>query len=186
MTRANGSYLASAQEDTVVELARAGDLDAFRELVRRREQTVRSLLRRLSRDAALADELSQEVFVQAWRGIRRLQSNAAFWSWLRQIAIRTWMRALEDHKERLAAHAKADFESDREVILQGDHSIDLDAALSKLEPDVRLCIVLSYHVEMSHGEIANSTGLPLGTVKSHISRGTKVLREILDTYRSAR
>jgi RNA polymerase sigma-70 factor (ECF subfamily) len=184
MMSRNGSSLASAAEATVVELARAGDLTAFRELVRRREQHVRGLLRRLSRDAAQADELSQEVFVQAWHGIKRLQSNAAFWSWLKQIAVRTWMRSLKVSQERIAAHAAAESEATCEVRPHHDHALDLDTALARLEPSVRLCVVLSYHVEMSHSEIATVTGLALGTVKSHISRGTRSLREILDAYRS--
>lgn len=184
MTRAHGSSLASAPESAVVDMARAGDLDAFRELVRRREQSIRSLLRRLSRDAALADELSQDVFVHAWRGIKSLQSSAAFWSWLRQIAVRTWMRSLESERERVAAHAESSMRAPEQVQPQHDHALDLDAALAQLAPPVRLCVVLSYHVELSHSEIAKTTGLPLGTVKSHIARGSQILRELLDAYRS--
>lgn len=178
--------MASAPETAVVELARAGDLDAFRELVRRREQSIRGLLRRLSRNAAQADELSQEVFVQAWRGITRLQTNAAFWSWLRQIAVRTWMRAHQDEQACEIAHSAAGSEAIMAVSPCHEESLDLDAALARLEPPVRLCIVLSYQVEMSHSEIADAAGLPLGTVKSHINRGAKTLREILESYRSAR
>jgi RNA polymerase sigma-70 factor (ECF subfamily) len=54
-----------------------------------------------------------------------------------------------------------------------------------LAPAVRLCIVLSYHEGMSHGEIAATTQLPLGTVKSHIARGTARLRELLAAYYSS-
>ncbi|HEU4652885.1 MAG TPA: sigma-70 family RNA polymerase sigma factor [Steroidobacteraceae bacterium] len=178
--------MASAPETVVVELARAGDLTAFRELVRRREQSIRGLLRRLSRNAAQADELSQEVFIQAWRGIKRLQTNAAFWSWLRQIAVRTWMHALRDEQQRAIAHSAVGSDAIAEVSSCDEDCLDLDAALAELEPPVRLCVVLSYQVEMSHSEIADVTGLPLGTVKSHINRGAKTLREILESYRSAR
>ena len=60
--------------------------------------------------------------------------------------------------------------------------LDLDAALATLPPHVRLCVVLAYEEGLSHQEIAANTGLPLGTVKSHISRGAARLREVLVEY----
>lgn len=54
--------------------------------------------------------------------------------------------------------------------------VDLERALAKLRPPERLCVVLAYAEGMSHGEIARATGMPLGTVKSHISRGAARLR----------
>jgi RNA polymerase sigma-70 factor (ECF subfamily) len=61
-------------------------------------------------------------------------------------------------------------------------ALDLDHALATLSPDVRLCIVLSYHERMTHREIAEFTRQPLGTIKSHIRRGTKKLQEELAAY----
>ena len=60
--------------------------------------------------------------------------------------------------------------------------MDLEKALARLKPVERLCIVLSYSERMSHGEICTATGLPLGTVKSHISRGSTRLRHYLKDY----
>ena len=60
--------------------------------------------------------------------------------------------------------------------------MDLDQALATLPPAVRLCIVLSYHEGMTHDEIADFTSLPVGTVKSHIRRGTKKLQQELKEY----
>ena len=60
--------------------------------------------------------------------------------------------------------------------------MDLDRALSALAEDARLCIVLAYHESMTHEEIVELTGMPLGAVKSHIRRGSEELREILDAY----
>jgi RNA polymerase sigma factor (sigma-70 family) len=61
--------------------------------------------------------------------------------------------------------------------------LDLDRALSRLSGDERLCIVLAYNEGMSHSEISEATGLPLGTVKSHIKRGAERLRTLLHAYR---
>jgi RNA polymerase sigma-70 factor (ECF subfamily) len=61
-------------------------------------------------------------------------------------------------------------------------ALDIDHALARLPPAVRLCVVLSYHAEMSHAEIAEAAALPLGTVKSHIRRGTEKLESSLSAY----
>jgi RNA polymerase sigma-70 factor (ECF subfamily) len=60
--------------------------------------------------------------------------------------------------------------------------LDLDSALGTLPPDVRLCITLAYAERMSHREICEAIGLPLGTVKSHITRGAARLRRLLGAY----
>ena len=61
-------------------------------------------------------------------------------------------------------------------------SLDLDRALARLSPEERLCVVLAYNEGLSHGEISAATGMPLGTVKSHIRRGAHNLRTLLDAY----
>ena len=63
-----------------------------------------------------------------------------------------------------------------------EEEIDLDRALATLSKPERLCIVLTYHQGMSHSMIAEFTGIPLGTIKSHIRRGVKQLREFLRSY----
>ena len=68
-------------------------------------------------------------------------------------------------------------------VLYGLEGMDLGGALATLANAVRLCIVLSYHEGMTHPEIAEATKLPLGTVKSHINRGTQRLRQLLSAYR---
>ena len=61
--------------------------------------------------------------------------------------------------------------------------LDLDAASMKLAPAARLCVVLPYHEGLSHSEISAATSIPLGTVKSHVTRGASQLRETLKDYR---
>ena len=60
--------------------------------------------------------------------------------------------------------------------------LDLDAALAALPPAARLCVVLAYSEGMSYSEIVEATAIPLGTVKSHITRGVARLRELLQAY----
>jgi RNA polymerase sigma factor (sigma-70 family) len=171
--------LTSAAEANVVALACTGDHSAFAELVRRRQSSLRNLLRRLCRDVALADDLAQETFLQAWKQLRHLRSVGAFGGWLRQIAVNAWLQ----HARSSEWFTDFDnFSGEPATPSAYADRLDLDAALSRLPPQVRACIVLAYHEGMSHGEIASTTHLPLGTVKSHISRGTARLREVLAAY----
>ena len=168
--------LASASEDAVIELARLGNMPAFEELVRRRQQQLRQLLRRLCNDASLADDLCQETFVRAWQSLPSLRVNAAFWSWLRRIAARTWMQ----HAQRERRTSTMDMNSINEAgeSLVGEHR-DIDAGLARLAPAARACMVLAYQAGLTHSEIADALNLPLGTVKTHITRSTQALRHWL-------
>ena len=172
---------ARSPEALVVSLARKNDRQAFEELVVRRQAWIRSLMQRFCGDPALADDLSQQVFLQAWRNIPRLQRSDRFGGWLKRIAVTTWLQ----HLRRADPLKNA---GDAEVIGAAAESpaaigMDLDRALAALEDHARVCIVLAYHERMTHDEIAQATGLPLGTVKSHIRRGTARLQKALSAYR---
>lgn len=178
ITRSPVGALSSAAEAPVVALACLGDQSAFAELVRRRQSYTRHLLRRLCGNPALADDLAQETFLQAWKKISHLHSSGAFGGWLRQIAVNTWLQHIRGSETFAALDAVVEAASTTALSEQ----LDLDCALGALNPAVRICIVLSYHEGMSHGEIASATRIPLGTVKSHITRGTARLRELLSAY----
>ena len=175
------SALIGADELSVVMCAIAGDDSAYGELVRRRQGAIRQLFRRLCRDPALADDLAQQTFLQAWRSIQTVKSPAAFGGWLKRLAVNVWLQRLRadrpwkntDDLESLADEGAQHTLAER---------LDLDGALATLPPAVRLCITLAYAEHMSHREICEATGLPLGTVKSHITRGAARLRQVLGAY----
>jgi RNA polymerase sigma-70 factor, ECF subfamily len=174
-----GGALAAASEASIVILAMNGDDAAYGELVRRRQGILRNLLRRLARDPALADDLAQQTFIQGWQSIRSLKSPAAFGGWLRKLAVNFWLQHAR------AARQEVPLESDLAAALPSSTAslhLDLDAALAQLPPDVRLCIVLTYSEGMSHAEISQIALMPLGTVKSHINRGSARMRELLHAY----
>lgn len=171
--------LDTAAETAVVVLARTGDAAAFRELVLRRQGRVRDLLRRLSGNHALGDDLAQETFVQAWKTLGSLQQPGAFGGWLRQIAVNVWRQDARKRRLILADDEELAAEADPRPVSAQDDRLDLIAALSSLRPVERLCVVLSYAEGMTHGEIVEATGLPLGTVKSHVKRGGDKLKSML-------
>lgn len=180
---APGAAFGRAAEAAVVVLAMSGDRDAFSELVRRRQSWLRNLLRRLCRDPALADDLAQQVFLRAWRSLPTLRSVAAFGAWLRRLAINTWLAHVRSAPPPMASLDSAELPVPVAVASTAEQ-LDLDRALALLSREERMCVVLTYNEGMSHGEISLVTGLPLGTVKSHIRRGAQRLRSLLDGYQS--
>jgi RNA polymerase sigma-70 factor (ECF subfamily) len=172
--------LKQAPDSIVIALACAGDGSAFAELMQRRQARVRKFMYHLCRQTALGDDLAQQVFLTAWRSMGQLRAAAAFDGWLKRIMVNTWV----DEVRRRKVSTTSEIEP-ADVAVHHDSTavrMDLDAALATLPPDVRLCVVLSYSEGLSHPEIVALTELPLGTVKSHISRGAARLREILAAY----
>jgi len=173
-------YYPDCPEAFLVSLARTGERKAFAELVRRRQSSVRNLMRRCCNDYTLADDLTQQVFLKVWLGIRKLREAKAFNGWLKRVAVSVWLQ----HIRKKDALGGADEITGAEMP-QNDTTgvvLDLDRALMRLSETVRLCVVLSYHEGMSHSEIAKLTETPLGTVKSHIRNGAHQLQQLLSAY----
>jgi RNA polymerase sigma factor (sigma-70 family) len=174
--------LAQATEAALIIAAQARDQAAFGELVKRRQGWARSLLRRMCQSHAEADDLAQDAFIKAWDRLRDLETPAAFPGWFRRIAVTTFLMA----KRR----QKAIFEEidDASPVASEDSTpeqaagarIDLEKALARLSDAERLCVTLNHGEGLSHSEIVEITGLPLGTVKSHVLRGTEKLRRLLE------
>jgi len=171
--------LAGAAEASVVALAATGDDQAFAELVRRRQGMVRDLMRRLCGDRAFAEDLAQQAFVQAWRQLGRLKSPGAFGSWLRAIAVNVWLQEVRRAPARLETSEDDLPEPEAKGPTEDELAaarLDLSRALLRLKAQERVCVVLSYAEGLSHAEIAEATGWPLGTVKSNVARGAERLR----------
>jgi RNA polymerase sigma factor (sigma-70 family) len=179
---AASNKLGAAAEAVVVALAAGGDRAAFCELVWRRQSWLRNLLRRLSRDPALADDLAQLVFLKAWRSLPALKSPGAFGGWLRRLAINTWLAELRAAPPATVAFDPEELPATAAFAPSVAEELDLDRALARLPADERLCVVLAYNEGLSHSEISAATSLPLGTVKSHVRRGAQRLRTLLDAY----
>ena len=160
-------------EPVLVASARAGSADAFGRLVQMHQQGLRAFLRRLS--AADAEDLAQETFVFAWEHIARFDAGRSLKPWLFGIAWRKyrerkrgWLRLFR-RERRLA--------EETETIIRSDPGLKLDlaAALATLPAEQRAAILLCLMEQMTHEEAAAALALPLGTVKSHISRGREKL-----------
>lgn len=174
--------LAEATEAALIIAAQAKDQAAFGELVKRRQGWARALLRRMCQNHAEADDLAQEAFIKAWDRLRDLETPAAFPGWFRRIAVTTFLMAKRRQKavfeEITDASPLASEDSTPEAAAGA--KLDLEKALARLSDAERLCVTLNHGEGLSHSEIVEITGLPLGTVKSHVLRGTDKLRRLLD------
>ncbi len=164
--------------------AAAGSSAAFEELVRRHQGVVRGMMRRLSGDASLADDLAQTTFMTAYRRIETY-SGGQFRAWLCAIAYRTFLQARRSAKPEISSAEIIEFAARDQHTPTPGLKMDLDRALASLPNDQRVAIILCVNAGMSHSEVARLTGWPLGSVKSHVARGKQELRRLLAAYRVA-
>jgi RNA polymerase sigma-70 factor (ECF subfamily) len=161
----------------------AGDTAAFGELIRRHQSQIRNFLRKLSGDAAVADDLAQDCFMHAWNKLQSFSGRGSFIGWLLKIAYTTFLQS----KRRAKRYAEilddiayvAETES-RSYTQATDEVSDLDKFLAVLTEEERAMVVLSYACGLSHREIGEATGQPVGTVKSVIFRSKEKIRTSFD------
>ena len=166
--------------DTIlVQRARTGDAAAFGALVRQHQSKVRGFLRRLTRaDAALADDLAQETFLEAHRKLDQFRGEGSFGAWLCGIA---WSRFLMERRKRKEEPLEApDETASVDTSSASLVRLDLEKAMAQLAPAERATLTLCYAFGHSHGEAAEILDLPLGTVKSHVLRGREKLKALLE------
>jgi RNA polymerase sigma factor (sigma-70 family) len=164
----------------LVHAANSGSDAAFSRIVERHQGAVRNFLRRmLAGGWAEADDVAQDVFIVAWREIGRLEDPAGLRAWLLGIA---WRRA-QDGTRAAFRRAVRDgaWSQSRDASCGGsaEDRIALAQAMGRLPPLVRACVALCVADGWSHAEAAQALDLPIGTVKSHVSRGRARLLSML-------
>jgi RNA polymerase sigma-70 factor, ECF subfamily len=189
--------LVTATDQEVVVLARAGHESAYRELIRRYERPVFSLLFRMVRDRELAEDLSQETFIKALNAIESYRPEFKFSSWIFKIA----NNAAIDHLRRReldtlsldgSPHAQTPEAVEATALQIGDRQEspldtveakelggEIEVAIAQLRPEYRSCILLRHVEGRAYEEIAEIMDLPLGTVKTYIHRARNELRQSL-------
>ena len=166
--------------------ARQGDRHAFARLVRAHQSRVRLQLRRLTHgDAALADDLAQETFVQAWLHLNDFRGDARLATWLHRIALTRFLQHARRPQlpvEWNDAGADDAHEAGHDPRAVEGLGRDVERALQALSEIQRLVVVHCFHLDLSHAEAAQVLGLPLGTLKSHLDRAKTRLRELLGAW----
>lgn len=169
-----------AGDPELLAAARAGSSAAFARLVERHQKGLRAFLRRACGDWALADDLAQETFLAAWARIGGLRADASFRAWLCGIGYRKHLSALRGRsRDRAREAAWAAEKPPSSSGTMTDERMALEAAMAGLPADQRACVALCLAADFSHAEASEALGLPLGTVKSHVTRGRARLLQAL-------
>ena len=165
--------------------ARAGDQAAFAALVRRHQNMVFSVALHMLRSRPAAEDLAQEVFLELYRSLGKLESDAHVVSWLRRVAGHRCIDEIRrrNHRPEFPTDALPDAghaPQTREVFV----AERLQALVAGLPARARMVVVLRYQEEMDPTEIADALDMPVNTVKSHLRRSIAALRERLMGGRS--
>jgi len=171
----------------------AGDPAAVRECIAQYGGLVWSLSRRLSRGDADAEDAAQEIFLDLWKSAGRFDpSVSSEVTFVAMIARRRLIDRRRQSQRRPGTEPLADpsalvleaYRTDPTAELSAEASIAAKA-MARLGPEQRDVVILSSYYGYSHEEIATSTGLPLGTVKSHARRGLSRVRDLLTQTKSS-
>ena len=172
-------------EDQAVMRCQHGERDAFRYLVERYQNIVFGTAYNMTRNRALAEELAQDAFLSAWKGIRSFRRGRPFKPWLMRILVNTVMA----HRRKRTVDTTPIGESEVEEESDADNPEDaaearseqqvLQRAIGELSPDHRQVVALRYFADMTVPEVARASGLAEGTVKSRLFRAHQALRQQL-------
>lgn len=163
--------------------SQAGDASAFEALYRGHVGKVYALCLRLSGDAQEATEMTQDVFVQAWRGLAGFRGDAAFGTWLHRLAfnaVRQSQRSAARRRSRFQMREDLVAEAPAKALAPAEERIDLERAIASLPPRARNALILHDIHGYRCREVAEITGTAVGTIQAHLHRARRLLKEVLD------
>ena len=182
-----------SSEHELIRRARDGDQDAFAELIALHAGRVHTALRRFGLGASEADEVAQEVFFRAWRGLDRFEERSRFSTWLYRIAFNEAQRQLSrrapartdlgpDGEDPIVSLPESPHLGPEAQTLARDFERALDQALARLPAEWRAAVVLRDIEGLSTQEAADIVGVRQAAFKSRLHRGRMELRALLEPY----
>ena len=177
----------------LVERARAGDKRAFDLLVLKYQQKVANLVARYIRDPSETQDVTQEVFIKAYRALKNFRGESAFYTWIYRIAINTAKNFLvaqarrppgndvdAETAEQLDVGSRLkEYATPESLVLTDEIAATVKLALDGLPEDLRIAITLRELEGMSYEEIAEAMSCPIGTVRSRIFRAREAIEKRL-------
>ncbi len=177
----------------LVERARAGDKRAFDLLVLKYQQKVTNLVARYIRDPSETQDVTQEVFIKAYRALKNFRGESAFYTWLYRIAINTAKNFLvaqarrppgndvdAETAEQLDVGSRLkEYATPESLALTDEIAATVKLAVDGLPEDLRSAITLRELEGMSYEEIAEAMSCPIGTVRSRIFRAREAIEKRL-------
>ena len=180
---------ASTDDSDLVLAAQRGDRDALDRLLHRHFDRIHAVCRRIAGSTRDADDAAQEAMIRIVRGLDRFDGRASFSTWSYRIATNAALDELRKRSRRPQLHVVRDDDgagtadpvdelAERRVESVVDR-IAIDAALAALPEEFRVPVVMRDIGDLDYAEIAEALSVPLGTVKSRIARGRRMLLEQL-------
>ena len=180
------------EEKALIERILSGDQEAFAILVEQHQKQVYNLCLRMVSNSADAEDLAQEAFVKAWKGLRFYKFESSFSTWLYRLTSNVCIDFLRRQKRRTAVSLTSPEEADstefdvtdlqpgpEELAIHRDDQRAVSKAMSQLDEEHRLVLTLRVVEELSYEQIADVLGVKTGTVKSRLARARNRLRNIL-------
>jgi RNA polymerase sigma-70 factor, ECF subfamily len=168
-------------EGALVQRACAGDVRAFERLYREHVGRVYGLCLRMTRDPAVAEDCTQETFINAWKALARFETRSSLATWLHRIAVNVALA-----KRRKATSILESPVEDDEEAIESDWTLEtplevneIEAAIERLPDGARDVLVLHAIYGYSHIEAAEMLGVAEGTCKAQLHRARSLLRERL-------
>ena len=177
--------MADFDERALVERCRAGDEGAFAALIARYKDLVYGMVMRLVPDRGLADDLAQEVFLKVHRGLPYFRGEARLSTWIYRIVANVCFEARGRRRAEGQLPTRADGAPPPERSAHDAAFADLELrdrlekAIARLPDHYRMLIAAHYLEGVQYDALAESLGMPVGTVKTHLYRAKKRLRELM-------
>lgn len=173
----------AAQDAELLARVVAGDHEAFNQIMRNHEDRVFSVCLRIMGQREHALDATQETFLTAFRKAGQFRGGSALGTWIYRIAVNTCYDQLRKQKRRrsepMPEHMDPADHTAEEALEAAAMRPEIERALSRLPPDFRVVIVLSDLEGMALPDVAEVLSVPIGTVKSRIFRGRRLLAEEL-------
>jgi RNA polymerase sigma-70 factor (ECF subfamily) len=176
--------VAGATDAELVTASLAGDLSAFDTLVERHRRNVYHVCYRFVGNHEDASDLTQDVFLRAFRALRHFKGQSSVGTWLYRIAVNVSLNRVSvkaPESEPIDARQHVDTRSDTppERMLRDERAARVRAAIAKLPRKQRASLILRMYHEMSHQEIAETLGSTVGAVKANVFHGLRNLKKLL-------
>ena len=183
--------LAHIADGELVQTAVAGRESSFEELVRRYQRPIAAYVYRMVGDYDAALDLTQEVFIKVYNSLDRYRSEFKFSTWIYKIAHNAAIDHLRRHAVRDQALTGSIDGDRREITIESrrlspeqeserkERRSEIESVVQRLQASYRELIVLRHSHDLSYDEIAEVTGLPLGTVKNRLFRAREAMRDLL-------
>src|SRR5919202_337685 len=184
--------LAAVADGDLIRWAIAGREDGFEELVRRYQRPIAAYVYRMTGDYEAALDLTQDVFIKVYGSLTRYRSEYKFSTWIYRIAHNAaidHLRRQTTREQELSARTPegetyerpvaSDAPTPEQLSERAERRAEIEDVIQQLPPSYRELIVLRHAHDLSYDEIAEVTGLPLGTVKNRIFRAREAMRQPL-------